>query len=1433
MRKPSCISGMMLAVALAGCAIPFETETPLTMEVAFTHGPQKPTSIPIVPDLNAGRSMYGEIGRLAKPGDYEPTGDGGFRKHNGPRAFNYIVTSGAWWLHVGDKPRVSMALRMARGAYAQPALLPGLGVAGQLRIAVTCGEKTKWLDLFDSIDAILEPGAGRWRCSDKELGVALDLEARPFIGVYGFGATAKLTGEEPKEAQIVWVFGKLGGKPDSVEIRNDCARLSTPGLKYTQVFVGLEEKPARIGVGEEKQDSPGFNADAEQPLALLVSKLRAKPRSAGNDGDATARSRFVCVWGYSDYDRQGVADAHKRLEFRPFPDPQWVEEMKKQWFHHWIGKGLEPQKKFLALRADPESALAESREFWDRQRRRVRIKTPDPRFDNVVNSTAALLRMQYEYPSFIHGLTYCKYGKINCGYYGMIAAGYREEVESSLKFISGTQCVKGRQRYFMPAFSLSPWAEEVNFYFVDQVWQHYRWTGDEDFLRAMWPSVRRALEHAIHASDPDGDGLMTGYYEMWNADTYARGGKCALQTGMGWAALRAGAEMAAVLRDKDHDSHGSSIQGPFPPEFDKRYALLMKRSEDAFNKHLWNKEIGAWCSAEWNGDLRPRPANHEENYHIWRGLGDPMRNYMAMRYVRDHLWLEESPGVVGEFNNIWWPIMWSHHYVANGDTAASIASACATGDVDNFWPAMKTIYESAYTGSNAALYHATGSHSQEMDTLFIWAVVDGMFGVKPSLAENLLALRPSLLSDWPEAEIELDSVSYRYSKGDNAVSLHVATPADRRVRAELPVTRSIEGATLNGQPAPYSLEPGVNCCRVVIESPAGREQDFVVRLGGREPAVSGDLLVLLNQQTRFTVSDAEVAQARDPQEKTKDLTIRKDGENRTSVSFVPTETGKFTLFLELRAGETTWLHPLDLEARRPWEIVETVIPAFNEGGPAIASPRMDAKNRKLIVEVRNNTASPMAGAVRISVAGGTLEEQLRVPPRGTSAATVSLEEIWERLSPGTVPFLLEFEGQTQSGAAVSWATGEEPQRADFGRRLAPVDISPYCNVNLRHLYSPNFQWRIDYAGCNEGVDWRDPIPNKDDRGYVIMNAPISQFEYGVLIEQFHCTAEWDAPRVRSPIRTPVGVSFLTGGEPYTEGEGEDATPWTQVRAEGRMNSWVREGDAAVMAIEGPARASNGYAYGPLDASTDEYARLRARLSGTENALYFIQLSDAKGETVFRSEWLDAPSGLAQERVFDLPPGQKIAKIVLYTMTEDGKRAENRFEALALAGEKREMAIDLENVEPPPPPPTGEKDILALVSTEPYEQLPSAAVMRLKKPMALEKIYLLTANLTKTLKCYYPGAEVVVRYEEGDDQIVELAPPFNMSCMVQHFNPRALPIPFGQIVNGGHPLNRGKDCHLAVTDLVLDPERKAREIEFRCVASETIFGIVGVALLRAP
>jgi hypothetical protein len=1234
------------------------------VHVELNYGTQMPTQIPIVPSLNIGRSFFSYDDDAPPKGKrYEPAAGGGYGIHNGPDAYNYLlVGDGVWSLAGGDKPILGLRHRSPINSYATPALLPDLGVGGRFRLHVRVGDRSKWLDEFESIDTRLTPGVATWRCRDPTFALTVGLEAHPLISCNGFIVSARIASEVSRPIRLTWAFGRIGETGDVVELRKNYALVKNPQLlPETQVFAGPVGDDCQLEKGASQilaasSQPPAVATDTSETCALCSVTVEGEP---GKE----ATTQLLGVWGYSGYDDVGVEEAFSRLEGRPFADGAWLQEMKKKWFNHWIGRALEPEQKFLEVRGHAEEALQESINFWDHNRR-LRIETPDSDFDNVVNNEAANMWGQFEYPAFIHGAEgSSKYGKINCGYYGAEAAGYHDEVGSSLKFISGAQDEKGRQGYFTPAFATLVWAEQVDFYYVEQVWYHFRWTGDREFLQKMWPSVRRSLEHALAAGDPNCKGIMTGYYEYWNNDMHSRGGKCAVHTGMAWAALKSAAEMARWLGDRNSAA---------------RYQDLTEKVYQQLHRELYSTEVGAYCSAEWNGKMRPHPEAQEQFLLVMRGAGGPMERYMAMRYVRETLFLRPQPDVTLELLNDWWPIGWSHHYVASGDTALSFLAACKTGDVDNYWPALKTITAGAYRSRNATLQSTqlndgTGvgfSNMTELQPTFLQAVVEGLFGVNANLGENQMALHPNFPHDWTHAEIATPDISYNYRIDGGAVSLLVKTPEKRRVRVEIPVRGSVRRITVNEEEAEYTIASEVSQARIVVESPEGFAHRFVCEVAS-EPTIRGKTDIVVGRMARFEINGATVRHVLDPQKKLRNITSVQSADGSFEASFVPAVSGQATVFLELAAGKTTYLHPLDLHVQDPWSIANEYVPAFKEGGPSVSSPKVETESKTAVIKLANHLETEMRSPATVTIAAKTFRENLRIPPGGSAVIRLPLAEVWDRLSPGSISMRVELDGDTKEAEALSWELGKDPA-LPFRSRLRHVDLRSQYNIELAALYSRKFWWRLDYTGCDVGVDWRNPLPEKDQLGYILMRPAVSQLTYGCLPEQRECewTPHWEAPEFGGYFQTPMGVPFVVD-------------------------------------------------------------------------------------------------------------------------------------------EKNKM--------------------LALINTESVKPWPSAAFLRFQEPVRLEKIYLLTANLTKTLKCYYPGAEVIAHFSNGSEQVTSLVPPYTMSCMIQRFSPRALTIPFGRLPRVSVIAS---DTHLAVSDVALDPEKPVVAIELRCVTSETIFGIVGLTFLAA-
>lgn len=1213
----------------------------IPVSIQFSNVVQKPLYVPVIAPLSRSTPYFdgGMMGKAAGPNDYQPYGEGGFIKKNGSSEGKYVITTGVWKLSVGDKPVIRLALRDTGSAYAKPAILPHLGVNGKIRLELICGKSKKYLDEFSSITTILSAGEPRWICEDRQLELKVILTAHALLEEYGCALTAQVEAGTEKKVQLRWHY-------EDARFIRDSSRFSEFGYdKYTRIFTGSTngEAVCRNGIIQ----------------TVFTGKGKAKP----------VADTLICIWGYTAYDHQAVDNAIKRLRFRPFPSEEWTAEMQKEWFHHWIERGLEPEKKFLAVVSNANLPITQSKQYWASMRSRVRVKTGDVRFDNAVQSLGSRLISNYEYPAYMHGSNYMKYGKINCGLYGHEAAGFHEETASTLRFISGTQDVKGRQRYFEPAFTISTWAEEINPYFIEQVWYHYRWTGDKQFLVEMWPSVRRALEHFIATSNPLHDGFFTGYYENWNGDGKSRGGTGALWTAMAIKALRAGYEIATLLEDVDWGRETFQVtDNPSKDgDFRERYKRLLQKTEAAYETR-YNKKIGAYSSGDWNAALRNMPGNEESNYAIWRETGDPLKNYTSMRFIRDH-YHQPTPNGVIEYSNKDWPVCWSNHYDSYAEAMSSIASAAMVNDMNHYWPLLKTAAEKIYTVPECtAIAGGRSLLSLESDQMFMMAVLDNVFGIKPYFGENLLVIRPSFPESWKNPSIELPDVSYRYFTGNDETTLLVKTPVDRILRAEIPVRQEVKEVTINGQSTRFETRKEVNYCRMIVKTDAASLHEIKIRFYPDDFSITGNANSIVNHTDSIRIRNADIIRVTSPQDSFGVVTIK---EGMILVS--PRTTGQFTLFAELRKGNISWFQPVELTVRDPWSI-EEAYQAWEQNNstgaskPAkLLSPSVDPGRKILQFRLTNNRTVQQSGNMQVEMNGHAFVQPVTLGGGSTGTFEIPLKNDWDGLSRGSVFFKVTFMNEVRTSHAINW---QLPDMGATGKKIIPLDLSNYYNISLAQLYGNSFfKWRIDYTGAAVGVDWRDSL-YMDSLGYKLFSPPTSVISYGVLPEQMS-PSWWSVPYIPDTLAYPVPFSFI------------------------------------------------------------EHA-------------------------------------------------------------------------------------------------AGKNNVLALVNAENNRHIPAQAVIHLKEPVSAGRLYMLTANLTKPCKSYYPAAEIEIIYERGNNQVIQLIPPYNMPSMIQSFCPDAFPVPLGEIKK-----KQTMDFDapgLSVTDLVTDPTRKIREIVFRCVASETAVGLVAISLL---
>lgn len=112
---------------------------------------------------------------------------------------------------------------------------------------------------------------------------------------------------------------------------------------------------------------------------------------------------------------------------------------------------------------------------------------------------------------------------------------------------SGAQKFRGNRIFGAPRWFIGPAVDGQLGTFL-RLHREWRFSGDDAFLRELWPAAVRTLQYAAREWDRDGDGLLDG--EMHNTYDIEFHGIEPLSNGIHLAALRAGERMAAHLGDE-------------------------------------------------------------------------------------------------------------------------------------------------------------------------------------------------------------------------------------------------------------------------------------------------------------------------------------------------------------------------------------------------------------------------------------------------------------------------------------------------------------------------------------------------------------------------------------------------------------------------------------------------------------------------------------------------------------------------------------------------------------------------------------------------------------------------------------------------------------------------------------------------------------------
>ena len=89
---------------------------------------------------------------------------------------------------------------------------------------------------------------------------------------------------------------------------------------------------------------------------------------------------------------------------------------------------------------------------------------------------------------------------------------------------------------------------DMNLCYIDELLWHFKWTGDLDYVRQMWPVITRHLAWEKLNYDPDNDGLYDAYACIWASDAlYYNSGAVTHSSAYNYRANKTAAQLAEKI----------------------------------------------------------------------------------------------------------------------------------------------------------------------------------------------------------------------------------------------------------------------------------------------------------------------------------------------------------------------------------------------------------------------------------------------------------------------------------------------------------------------------------------------------------------------------------------------------------------------------------------------------------------------------------------------------------------------------------------------------------------------------------------------------------------------------------------------------------------------------------------------------------------------
>ena len=863
---------------------------------------------------------------------YHPEGTD-FVIENGDQRFTRALygTNTAFRVEAGDLPEFAM-------------YMPGMG--GNLRFGLINSSQHKWLITAQKIKAIYRPGSMIYEIEDELLG-----RGKLFITVLALsnaeGMIVKIKPENiTEDVQLVWVYGGASGKkfsrdgdvgadPESsfyLKAEN-CTDNRYQLLKdkfilsYGTGKVLTEAERYEIQTKPESELTGETSKEAKMITGYFPSSSKIQLMDASDPDDAfnnsiTAKKDF-CITGK-------LSLKNKEDYFLLHNTSTPVTQIAKQEFK------------------DAESARQKIAD-------RIKIKTPDAWLNTLGGALSIAADAIWEDPTYMHGAIAWRmrlpgwrgaYVADPLGWHDRARIHFDAYAKSQLTTPATTGVVMdttlnlarhiekvGTQLFSEGYITRNPNGYvgahhyDMNLVFIDQVLNHFNYTGDVYYIKKMWPLLKRHLAWEKKNFDADGDGLYDAYAAIWASDALQySGGGVTHSSAYNYRANKEAARLAKLIGEDGTVYH---------KEAEKILA--------AINKKLWMSDKGWYAEYKdllGNKLLHPSVGLWTIYLAIDSKVPDAFQAYQALQYIDKNIphipviakgWDEKNLYLLSETN--WQPYTWSLNNVViaeNLHTALAYWQGNRSEEAFQLWRSV--LLETMYLGSGPGNFHQLSFYDAVRGELYrdfadgigmvARSLMEGLFGIQPDALNRRIVIKPGFPATWNSASIQTPDISFDFERtGDKEVyTIKQNTYKHLDLQLIIPALKdNITELLVNGKSVKWKvLQNTVGKPVVEINLPANENYKITITWKGNKINQLFFHKQLFNHET-FVV-DSKILSGFELYDPQKCLTKISVGKNFLSAKFVK-KRGNTTFFIKTTQGSFTWWQPMDIYVIDPTAVL--------------------------------------------------------------------------------------------------------------------------------------------------------------------------------------------------------------------------------------------------------------------------------------------------------------------------------------------------------------------------------------------------------------------------------------------------------------------------------------------------------------------------------